>query len=44
VETIRRGRRGTAMEGFGDGNFTRPALADGEIEAIVSFVRTWETK
>lgn len=39
VETIRRGRRGTAMEGFGQGSTVRPALADDQIEDIVTFLR-----
>ncbi len=42
VETIRRGRRGTAMEGFANPSSTRPALAGGEIESVVRFLRTWE--
>lgn len=40
VETIRRGRRGTAMAGFADATPVRPALAQAEIEAIVSFLRS----
>jgi mono/diheme cytochrome c family protein len=40
VETIRRGRRGTTMEGFATPSPTRPALADSEIEAIVAYLRT----
>ena len=38
-ETIRRGRRGTAMEGFATPSPTRPALSDAEIEAIVTYLR-----
>ena len=39
VETIRRGRRGTTMEGFMTATPTRPALAQSEIESIVAFLR-----
>jgi len=39
VETIRRGRQGTAMEGFATPSPTRPALSDPEIEAIVAYLR-----
>jgi hypothetical protein len=42
VETIRRGRRGTAMVGFARPTPTRPALADAEIESIVVHLRTWQ--
>jgi len=42
VETIRRGRRNTSMEGFALPSTVRPALAEEEILAIVSFLRTWE--
>ncbi len=41
-ETIRRGRAGTSMLGFAQGSTVRRALAPEEIEAIVSFLRTWE--
>lgn len=44
VETIGRGRRGTAMLGFNQPSPTRSALSASEIEAIVSFIRSWETK
>jgi cbb3-type cytochrome c oxidase subunit III len=43
-ETIRRGRRGTAMLGFGQPTPARPALADPEIESVVVFLRTFEEK
>jgi cbb3-type cytochrome c oxidase subunit III len=43
VETIGRGRRGTEMLGFRDASPIRPALADADIEAIVAFIRTWES-
>jgi mono/diheme cytochrome c family protein len=42
TETIRRGRRGTAMEGFANSSTVRPALATAEIESIVTYLRTWE--
>jgi mono/diheme cytochrome c family protein len=42
VETIRRGRRGTEMEGFTNPSTIRPALAASEIESIVTYLRTWE--
>ena len=43
-ETIRRGRRGTTMEGFGRPSSVRPALSGEEIDAVVSFLRSWEEK
>jgi mono/diheme cytochrome c family protein len=43
VETIRRGRRGTTMQGFLTPTPARPALADAEIESLVALLRTWET-
>jgi len=42
VETIRRGRRGTAMLGFARPTPVRPALGDGEMQSIVVHLRTWE--
>jgi mono/diheme cytochrome c family protein len=42
TETVRRGRRGTSMEGFANPSTVRPALAGPEIESIVAFIRTWE--
>jgi mono/diheme cytochrome c family protein len=42
TETIRRGRRGTAMEGFANPSIVRPALSGREIESIVTYLRTWE--
>jgi cbb3-type cytochrome c oxidase subunit III len=42
VETIRRGRRDTTMPSFLEPTVTRAALSQGEIEAIVAFLRTWE--
>ena len=42
METVRRGRRGTSMEGFANPSTVRPALAGTEMESIVSFLRTWE--
>lgn len=44
TETIARGRRGTAMEGFLDPTPVRPALTRAEIESIVAFIRSWEGK
>jgi len=38
----RRGRRGTSMPAFGSASPAHRVLADGEIGAIVSFMRTWE--
>jgi mono/diheme cytochrome c family protein len=42
VETIRRGRRGTSMPGFGAASPQHRTLADDEIAAVVAFIRTWE--
>lgn len=42
VETTRRGRRGTSMEGFSMSSAVRRALNRSEIESIVAFMRTWE--
>ncbi|HET7745814.1 MAG TPA: c-type cytochrome [Vicinamibacteria bacterium] len=44
AETIRRGRRGTLMQGFATPTSVRPALEAAEVESIVSFIRTWEDK
>jgi mono/diheme cytochrome c family protein len=44
VQTISRGRRGTAMEGFAKPSTVHPALAPADIEAIVSHIRSWEKK
>jgi cbb3-type cytochrome c oxidase subunit III len=41
VETIKRGRQGTAMPGFAQPSTVHRALSDSEVEAIVSFIRTW---
>ncbi|GAB4135277.1 c-type cytochrome [Thermopirellula anaerolimosa] len=43
VETIRRGRSGTAMPGFTRPSPAFPVLAPEEIEAITAYLRTWET-
>ena len=43
-ETIRRGRRGTTMQGFLAPSTVRPALADSEIESIVTFLRSREQR
>ncbi len=42
VETIGRGRRGTAMPGFLRPTPAFPTLSPSEIESIVAFIRTWE--
>lgn len=42
VETISRGRKGTAMEGFSTPTVVRPALSRVEIDSVVAFLRTWE--
>jgi mono/diheme cytochrome c family protein len=42
VETIRRGRRDTAMNGFGKPSTVHPALSGDQMEAVVSYIRTWE--
>jgi cbb3-type cytochrome c oxidase subunit III len=44
VENVRRGRRGTSMPAFGSPSPTHRVLSDGDIEAIVSFIRTWEDR
>lgn len=43
-KTIKNGRRGTSMEGFGAGSSVRGALTDSEIRSLVQFVRNWEGK
>lgn len=42
MEAIRRGRRGTVMNGFEKPSTAHPALTQAEIETIVSYIRTWE--
>ncbi len=44
VETIGKGRRGTAMKGFLEPSPVRRALTQAEIEAVVTFLRSWEKK
>jgi mono/diheme cytochrome c family protein len=44
VQTITRGRRGTAMPAFAEPHPTRPTLAPAEVESVVSFIRTWGVK
>jgi mono/diheme cytochrome c family protein len=44
VETIRRGRKGTAMPGFSGASTSYPALTQQEIESVVAYIRTWEDK
>ena len=41
VETVTRGRRGTAMTGFSEPAPWRPTLSSSEIESVVTFIRTW---
>jgi cbb3-type cytochrome c oxidase subunit III len=41
AETIRRGRRGTGMPPFGEASSVRPMLSPVEIEALVTFIRSW---
>ncbi|HEU5322152.1 MAG TPA: c-type cytochrome, partial [Methylomirabilota bacterium] len=43
-ETVRRGRRGTAMAAFSAASPARRTLEDDEIEAIVTHMRGWEVK
>lgn len=44
VETIARGRRGTAMAAFTEPSAVRRTLSRGEIESIVTFIRSWGVK
>lgn len=44
VETIGRGRRGTPMQGFRQPSTIHPTLAPADIESIVAYLRTWETR
>jgi cbb3-type cytochrome c oxidase subunit III len=44
VETISRGRRGTAMQSFANSSPIRPALTRWEIESVVTFIRSLEAK
>lgn len=41
VETIARGRRGTGMAAFSESSPVHPTLSRAEIEAIVTFIRSW---
>ena len=41
-ETIRRGRHGTAMNGFGRPSPAYPTLSPSDIESLVAYLRTWE--
>lgn len=43
-ETIKIGRRGTSMSGFGAGSTAQRTLTDAEIVSVVAFMRTWEKK
>lgn len=42
VETISRGRRGTAMDGFAAPSPIHPALTHGQMESIIAHIRAWE--
>jgi mono/diheme cytochrome c family protein len=44
VETIARGRKGTAMHGFGEPSTVHRTYSRPEIETIAAFIRTWEGK
>jgi cytochrome c oxidase cbb3-type subunit 3 len=44
AETIRRGRTGTAMQGFTRSTTVSRALSDKEIEDLVVHIRSWEVK
>ncbi|HEY7164429.1 MAG TPA: c-type cytochrome [Candidatus Binatia bacterium] len=44
LKTIKNGRAGTAMAGFGAGSTVQRTLTDGEISSIVAVLRTWEVK
>jgi mono/diheme cytochrome c family protein len=41
AETIARGRRGTSMPAFLESSPVHPTLTRGEIESIVTFIRSW---
>jgi mono/diheme cytochrome c family protein len=41
VDTISRGRRGTAMGAFLEPSTVRRTLSRPEIEAVVTFIRSW---
>jgi mono/diheme cytochrome c family protein len=42
VETIRRGRRGTAMQAFVEPSPVRPTLTPADIESVVAYLRSFE--
>jgi cytochrome c oxidase cbb3-type subunit 3 len=44
VETIKRGRTGTPMNGYAKASVLYRSLSDDEIETIVAYIRTWEKK
>jgi mono/diheme cytochrome c family protein len=39
-DTISRGRRGTVMAGFANASPVRPALAPGDVEAVIAYLRS----
>jgi cbb3-type cytochrome c oxidase subunit III len=43
-KTIRNGRAGTSMAGFGASSTVQEALTDAEISSIIAFLHTWEVK
>ena len=42
IETVSRGRRGTAMAGFEEPSPVRRGLAREEMESIVAYIRSWQ--
>lgn len=42
VETVSRGRRGTAMVGFLEPSVVHGTLSGNEVESVVTYIRTWE--
>jgi mono/diheme cytochrome c family protein len=42
LETIRAGRRGTNMNGFGEGSSVRETLSRSDMESIIVFLRSWQ--
>ena len=42
VETISRGRRGTAMAAFTEPSTVRPTLTPADVESVVAYLRSWQ--